>query len=246
MRKDKRSIIEDIKNSTSRGLKWLKEQQPDTVKEMSRSIQVLSIWDESASTLIEKLLSLKKDGFWQTQTPINDTVRAFNALRECGIDQPDVILWILEQQCGDRWNNSEIDTAYALIALGETMVRNEPGCTWLVQNYGERWEHAGTTSLIITALIKQDREKFCAFIKDRASWLMSKRDNRGWNYTSTSNLVIQALMLSGADDSDIRPSIEWLIEKQLENGSWGDITSTSLSLVSLRMYLDKLNSISVE
>ncbi|MDP2766159.1 MAG: hypothetical protein Q8O41_01720 [Candidatus Methanoperedens sp.] len=40
---------------------------------------------------------------------------------------------------------------------------------------------------------------------------------------------------------DIEYSIQWLLEKP-ERDNWGNITTTSLSLISLKMYLDKLNS----
>src|SRR4030067_1299281 len=230
-----------IRLAASRGLAWLQEQEPQTVKDISRSIQALSLWDEPASILIEKLISMKIDGYWETQTPINDTARACIALLGYGKIQVEIIRWILEQQCGDNWNNNEIDTSYALMALGDRRIKNIPGCEWLIRNYGPKWEHAGTTSLIITALIKQDREKYGAFIKERASWLLSKREDSGWTYIATSNLVIQALILAGVEEKDIAPSIKWLLGKQQENGSWKDIISTTLSLISLKMYLDKLN-----
>jgi hypothetical protein len=230
--------------ASSHGLAWLKEQEMQTIKDISRSIQALSLWNEPASYLIGKLISMKKDGYWETETPINDTARACIALSGCEKIQIEIIRWIQEQQRGDNWNNSEIDTAYALMALGERRIKNEPGCEWLVRNYGPKWEHPGTTSLIITALSIQDKEKYRDFIKDRAIWLLSKRENGGWTYTATSNLVIQALILAGAEDKDIAPSIKWLLGKQQENGSWKDIISTTLSLITLKMYLDKLNSIS--
>ncbi len=236
--------VDAIKAASSCGLAWLKEQEPQTVKDISRSIQALSLWVEPASILIGKLISMKKDGYWETQTPINDTTRACIALCGCEKKQIEILHWIQEQQSSDNWNNNEIDTAYALIALGDHKIKNISGCEWLIHNYGPKWEHAGTTSLIITALIKQDGEKYRDFIKERASWLLSKREDSGWTYIATSNLVIQALILAGVEKEDIAPSIKWLLEKQQENGSWKDIISTTLSLISLRMYLDKLNSIS--
>jgi squalene cyclase len=237
-------MVTAIDMAASQGLGWLKEQQPETIKDISRCVQALTLRNEPASFLIEKLLSLKKDGYWETQTPITDTARACIALCKCGKVQPETISWIQEQQRDDNWNNSEIDTAYALMALGECRIKNEKGCNWLVSNYGRKWEHPGTTSLIITALSIQDKEKYRDFIKDRAIWLLSKREDSGWTYIATSNLVIQALILAGAKDKDIAPSIEWLLEKQQENGSWKDIISTTLSLITLKMHLDKLNSIS--
>ncbi len=189
--------------------------------------------------MIELLLSKKKDGFWEAEKPVLDTSRAYSALAGCGILYSDTINWILERQEDGNWNNNEIDTSYALIALGDAGIKNEPGCEWLRRNYGTKWEHAGTTSLIITALLKQNRTKYGEFIKDRSSWLLSKRQSEGWAYIATSNLAIQALML--AEEANIKPSIQWLLKKQ-DNGNWGDITSTSLSLISLKMYLDKLNT----
>ena len=238
-------VVHDaLANAALCGLEWLKEQEQETVKDISRSIQALTLWNESTSPLIEKLLSFKKDGFWETQTPFTDTSRAFIALCKCGKVQPEVIKWIQEQQHDENWDNSEIDTAYALMALGECRIKNEKGCNWLVSNYGKKWEHPGTTSLIITALSIQDKEKYRDFINDRARWLLSKREDGGWTYIATSNLVIQALIISGVEVEDIAPSIKWLIGKQHENGSWKDIISTTLSLITLKMYLDKLNSIS--
>ena len=234
--------IKRIGVAASHGLTWLKEQEPETVKDICRSIQTLSLWDEPASILIGKLISMKKDGYWETETPINDTARACIALYGCRKIQTEIIQWIQKEQKKENWNNSEIDTAYALIALGNCWIKNETGCQWLVSNYRMKWEHPGTTSLIITALSKQDKTRYGDFIADRANWLLSKRENGGWTYIATSNLVIQALILSGIGEQEITPSISWLLGKQEDNGSWKDIISTTLSLISLKMYLDKFNS----
>ncbi|MCX9085399.1 MAG: hypothetical protein OIN87_11455 [Candidatus Methanoperedens sp.] len=235
---DKKRVV----TTSSRGLSWLKEQEPQTVKDISRSIQALSLWDEPASFLIEKLISMKKDGYWETETPVNDTARSCIALSMGGNIQSESMRWLQDQQKDDNWNNNEIDTAYALMALGDGRIKNENGCEWLVRNYGVKWEHPGTTSLIITALEKQDKKKYEDFIKDRAEWLISKRQDGGWTYIATSNLVIQALLISGLDEQEIAPSISWLLGKQEGNGSWKDIISTTLSLISLKMCLDKFNS----
>ncbi|VVB97518.1 Uncharacterised protein [uncultured archaeon] len=236
-------MIQGIDIAAMRGLSWLKKQKPATMKDISRSIQALSLWNEPATQLIELLLSGKKDGFWETEAPLLDTARACSALAGCGAIQSDSLQWILNQQKNDNWSDSEIDTAYALIALGESGVKNEAGCEWLVRNYGEKWEHAGTTSLIITALLKQDGNEYRFFINDRAGWLLSKRLFGGWMHIATSNLVIQALILAGERDieKEIGPSIKWLLEKQNKD-NWGNITASALSLISLGMYLDKLNS----
>jgi hypothetical protein len=228
--------------AASYGLTWLKEQEPQTIKDISRSIQALSLWNEPTSFLIEKLMSMRKDGYWETETPINDTARACIALSGWRKIQTEIIQWIQKEQKNDNWNNSEIDTAYALMALGDRGIKNENGCQWLFHNYGKKWEHPGTTSLIITAFSKQDKTRYGDFIKDRANWLILKRENGGWTYIATSNLVIQALILSGIEEQEIAPSIAWLLGKQDDNGSWKDIISTTLTLISLKMYLDKFNS----
>lgn len=183
---------------------------------------------------------MKKDGFWETDTPVTDTARACSALAGCGVMLQDTVNWILVQQKNGNWNNSEIDTSYALIALGDSGLKNEDGAAWLYRNYSKKWEHAGTTSLIITALLKHDKSKYRDFIKDRVDWILLKREGGGWTHTATSNLAIQALIRSGTNNITITPSIKWLLGRQ-KNGNWGNITSTSLSLISLKMYLDKLN-----
>jgi hypothetical protein len=239
-------IETDIQNASTAGIEWLKKQNLATVKDLSRSIQALSLWKENIAHLIEILLSMKKGAFWETDKTLLDTARACSALAGYGIIQSDAIKWIQEQQEKDNWNNNEIDTSYALIALGDTGIKNEAGCEWLVNNYVEKWEHVGTTSLIITALLKQNESQYRFFINDRSGWILSKRLFGGWTHIATSNLAIQALILAGERDieKEIGPSIKWLLEKQIR-GNWGDITSTSLSLISLKMYLDKLNSDSV-
>ncbi len=225
-----------IYDSASSGIAWLKEQEISEIKDLSRSIQALSLWNEKTLHLMGILLTRKNGAYWETDKPLLDTSRACIALAGCGIIANEQLDWIMEQQHNDSWGNSEIETSYALIALGDAGRINEDGCEWLVGNYGKKWEHIGTTSLIITALIKQNMDKYLDFIKDRADWILSKREEGGWTYAATSNLAIQALILSG--ENDIIPSIRWLLGKQ-ESGNWGDITSTALSLISLRMFLKK-------
>ncbi len=233
-----------IQSAALSGLEWLKRQNPASVKDLSRSIQALSSWNEPVLSLIEKLLNLKKEGFWESETLFTDTARACITLSGCGRIQHDAIEWIKEQQNGDNWNNNEIDTAYALIALGTCFIKNEKGCNWLVRNYGKKWEYPGTTALIITALLKQNGNKYRDFIEESAGWLLSKKEGGGWKHIATSNLVIQALILAGIGQQDLKPSVIWLLERQQSDGCWKDITATSLSLVSLKMYLDRLNNIS--
>lgn len=233
---DENDIYISANKSVSSGIAWLKNQDITEIKDLSRSIQALSLWGEKTVHLMGILLTKKKGEFWETDKPLLDTARACSALVGCGIIADEPVNWILGQQKDGNWGNSEIETSYALIALGDTGIKNESGCEWLVSNYGKKWEHTGTTSLIITALLKQDKEKYLDFIIDRAGWILSKRESGGWTYTATSNLAIQALILAG--EEDIAISIKWLLGRQ-EHGNWGDIPATALSLISLKMYQDR-------
>ena len=231
----------DILDAAHAGNEWLTLQDINSVKDIARTIQVLTLWDEDTSELSSALLSKHKNGYWETGKTLLDTARACSALAGCGIIQSGTISWIQAQQDNGCWNNSEIDTAYALIALGDMGVQNEEGCRWLYDNYCGKWEHVGTTSLIITALFRQDEKRYRDFITERRNWIISKRESGGWVHIATSNLVIQALVLTGWEGvPELASSIEWLLEKQV-NGNWGNINSTALSLISLKMYLDKLN-----
>jgi len=106
------------------------------------------------------------------------------------------------------------------------------------------WEQVGTTSLIISALKKQENltksRYFEEFICERAEWILSKREqDGGWEHISTSNLIIQALLLTGFK-KEVEISINWLIGKVRESGAWGnkedDINATALTLTTLGMY----------
>ena len=222
--------------SASSGISWLKNQDINEIKDLSRSIQALSLWGEKTVHLKGILLTRKKGDFWETDKSLLDTARACSALAGCGVIANEPINWILGQQKDGNWGNSEIETSYALIALADAGIINEPGCEWLVSNYRKKWEHIGTTSLIIIALLKQNKERYMDVILDRAGWILSKRESGGWTYTATSNLAIQAMILAG--EEDIAPSIKWLTGRQ-EHGNWGDITATALSLISLKMYQDR-------
>lgn len=67
-------MIQGIDIAAMRGLDWLKKQKPEAIKDISRSIQALSLWNEPASGLIELLLSGKKDGFWKSRIKITGTI----------------------------------------------------------------------------------------------------------------------------------------------------------------------------
>lgn len=132
------------------------------------------------------------------------------------------------------------------MALADMNSYNKEGCQWLVDNYEDKWEHPGTTALIITALIKQaniqvkEKINFDDFIEQRAEWIISQMENEGaWKTLATSNLVIQSLILAGHKD-DTEGPLRWILSKINSNGSWGkgngDINTTSLTLISVYEY----------
>jgi hypothetical protein len=123
---------------------------------------------------------------------------------------------------------------------------NPEGCQWLIENYGEKWEHPGTTALVITALMKQDRlgntNDYDMFIEEKTRWIISRKEvNNSWKTPATTNLVIQSLMLAGHRD-EVTESVKWILDQMNDNGSWGkengDINTTSLSLITLHEYID--------
>lgn len=130
------------------------------------------------------------------------------------------------------------------IRFADMEVKDREGCRWLYENYGPAWEQVGTTSLIITALQKQDTLaksiEFRDFLRERAEWILSKREpDGGWEHISTSNLAIQALVLAGFKN-EIEDSIRWLLKNVHESGAWGnkedDVNATSLTLITLGLY----------
>lgn len=150
----------------------------------------------------------------------------------------------MPEKNGSSWNEDVYDTAYSLGALADMEVPDREGCNWLYKNYGPAWEQVGTTSLIISALKKQENltksRYFEEFICERAEWILSKREqDGGWEHISTSNLIIQALLLTGFK-KEVEISINWLIGKVRESGAWGnkedDINATALTLTTLGMY----------
>ncbi|AKB13694.1 hypothetical protein SAMN02910340_01587 [Methanosarcina thermophila] len=154
------------------------------------------------------------------------------------------VKWLLARKRKNSWNKDVYDTSYALAALADTGTQDRDGCNWLYEHYCPSWEQVGTTSLLITALKKQDNlaksKDFETFIRERAEWILSKRANDGgWQYISTSNLAIQALLLTGFKD-ELEPSIRWLLKNVHENGSWGnqtdDVNATALTLSTLGLY----------
>ena len=226
---------------------WLLSRNIHGVKELSRAMLACHLWDVK-SDMAPRLIRLKTEGSWNHS--LRDTARAASALAAIGIVYPDVSTWILSEQSDSSWNEEVYDTAYALIALADMGIENMNGCSWLVDNYGPAWEHPGTTALILQALSSQgrlgdkDTYDWNGFIHERARWLLSRRTQEGaWGPIATSNLVMQALLLAGYAAELEREKL-WLFSSMNTNGTWGkgtgDVTATSLSLITLK-YMENRN-----
>jgi squalene cyclase len=225
-----------------KGFEWLSSQKIDSVKELSSTLSAHALWGLPNPYIIRLILEQENNGSWNFS--IRDTARACSALSTEGIVFMSSVKWLLARKRKNSWNRDVYDTSYALAALADTGTQDRNGCNWLYENYCPSWEQVGTTSLLITALKKQDNlaksKDFETFIREKAEWILSKRANDGgWQHISTSNLAIQALLLTGFKD-ELEPSIRWLLKNVHENGSWGnqtdDVNATALTLSTLGLY----------
>jgi hypothetical protein len=225
-------------NIVKKGFEWLSVQQIDSVKELSSTVSAHAFW-KLPNPYITRLILKKEDGSWNSS--IRDTSRACSALSTEGIIFMASVRWLLSRKSTVSWNEDVYDTAYALGALADMETQDKNGCVWLFENYCPAWEQVGTTSLIITALRKQENLSksgdFETFIRERAEWIISqKKQDGGWGHISTSNLAVQALLLAGFK-KEIEDSVHWLLSNNHKNGAWGnkedDINATALSLMTL-------------
>lgn len=223
------------------GFDWLSVQQIQSVKELASTVSAHALWG-LPNPYITRLILKKEGDCWNSS--IRDTARACSALSAEGIIFRAPEKWLLSMKKEGSWNEDVYDTAYSLAALADMEVSDREGCDWLYENYGSAWEQVGTTSLIITALKKQENltesRDFEVFIRERAEWVLSKKGQEGgWEHISTSNLAIQALLLAGFK-KEVEDSIDWLLGKARESGAWGNkedgINATALALTTLGMY----------
>lgn len=228
-------------NIVKNGFSWLSSRQIEPVKELASTVTAHALWGLK-NPYVTRLILKKECDSWDSS--IRDTARACSALSTEGIVFRASEKWLLSRKKGSSWNEDVYDTAYSLGALADMEVPDIEGCNWLYENYGPAWEQAGTTSLIISALKKQEKltgnREFEKFIRERAEWVLSKRgQDGGWEHISTSNLAIQALILAGFK-KELEISIHWLLGKVRESGAWGnkedDINATALTLSTLGMY----------
>jgi len=227
-----------VKNS----FEWLSAQRIQSVKELSSTLSARALWALPNPYITRLILEQDNDGSWNSS--IRDTARACSALSTEGIVFMASARWLLARKSENSWNGDVYDTAYALAALADMGTQDKDGCNWLSENYCPAWEQVGTTSLIITALKKQNNlaktRTFETFIQEKARWILSKRRaDGGWTHISTSNLAIQALLLAGFKE-ELEASVNWLLENVHENGAWGnkndDINATALTLSTLGLY----------
>jgi hypothetical protein len=225
-----------------KGFEWLSAQRIQSVKELSSTLSAHALWALPNPYITRLILEQDNDGSWNSS--IRDTARACSALSTEGIIFMASARWLLVRIKENSWNRDVYDTAYALEALADMGTQDKGGCNWLSENYCPAWEQVGTTSLIITALKKQDNlaktKTFETFIQEKARWILSKKGpDGGWTHISTSNLAIQALLLAGFKD-EVEDSVHWLLENVHENGAWGnkndDINATALTLSTLGLY----------
>ncbi|RXA21253.1 hypothetical protein EQO05_02130 [Methanosarcina sp. MSH10X1] len=225
-----------------KSFEWLSAQQIRSVKELSSTLSAHALWALPNPYITRLIVEQENDGSWNFS--IRDTARACSALSTEGIVFMSAAKWLLAEKSKNSWNRDVYDTAYALGALADTGTQDKSGCNWLYEHYCPAWEQVGTTSLIITALKKQDNlaktRTFEPFIREKAEWILSKRDtDGGWEHISTSNLAIQALLLAGFKEK-LEASIHWLLNNVHESGAWGnkndDINATALTLSTLGLY----------
>lgn len=225
-----------------KSFQWLSAQQIQSVKELSSTLSAHAHWALPNPYITQLILKQEKNGSWNSS--IRDTARACTALSTEGIVFTASERWLLVRKSNNSWNRDVYDTAYALAALADMETQDKNGCNWLYKHYCPAWEQVGTTSLIITALKKQDNlaktKTFETFIQEKAEWILSKRgQDGGWKHISTSNLVIQALLLAGFKE-ELEASIHWLLENVHESGAWGnendDINATALTLSTIGLY----------
>ena len=230
-------------DAVHKSFEWIKSQQPDSAKEFARIISAGSLWNMPNNDDAARLIRMKQGGAWNDS--VRETARACSALADIGIVFNDSKRWLLSQQHDGSWNKNVYDTTYALAALADMGESSEDGCRWLVDNYGADWEHVGTTALVITALWKQDELSGSAvyhnFINERAEWILSQREtNGGWKFISTSNIVMQALMLVGFKD-ELEGDVQWLLGEMNDDGVWGkgdgDVIATALGLITVGMWV---------
>lgn len=226
----------------NKGFEWLSNQQINSVKELSSTVSAHALWRLPDPYVIQLILKKEEAGSWNSS--IRDTARACSALSTEGIIFTAAERWLLARKSKDSWNEDVYDTAYALGALADMEIQDRDGCLWLYEHYCPAWEQVGTTSLIIMALKKQQilskSNDFETFVRERAEWVLSrKKQDGGWEHISTSNLVIQALLLAGFK-KEVEDSVRWLLENIHENGAWGNkednINATALSLATLGLY----------
>lgn len=217
----------------------------DTARACSALADAGIVFRESAKWLLDK----KTGSSWNED--VYDTAYALRALGEMEVSDRAACRWLYENY-GSSWEQVGT-TALIITALQKQVgLKEEEGAgedtNWAEgNNPAERNNPAEVNNPAEGK--KKDKEinegsnkeievkKLRIFIKERANWLLSKRGPEGsWTHISTSNLVIQALLLTGFEE-EAKASIRWLLNEVRESGAWGnkreDVNATALSLITL-------------
>ena len=223
----------DIDTIASNAVSWLKVQDCASFKDITRTVQALALWvDDDSDDIKSDLTHVLQESLFSCLDP-RDMARAVMAAAASGIMLQGIGRAFESTQYEDGSWGDIYDTTYILRALSLLGMQNKRGCQWIVDNYDTKWEHVGTTALIIMALVEQGFE--CPeFIEEKARWVQAQEQSGGgWVHLATSNLAIQALMVVGMD---VSAPVKWLVSKQDESGAWKNISTTALSLITLREY----------
>lgn len=228
---------EKVKSLSDRALDWLGTAPINSIKEASQAARALCIHGRDPGGSLAWLERARSDDNWEEDNPVRNTARACIALQECGVPCRGSVNWLLEMQSvNGSWNNDVYDTCYCLVAMGDADRVSRTGVQWLLDNFSEDWKHPGVIALINSALIHQDPEGTAGITGRNSMWLLAQQTDCHWNYTATSCLVVQSLILDG-HSGNIGRSVDWLLDRldESEDTGW-NISMVSLVLITLKMY----------
>ncbi|MCL7412267.1 MAG: hypothetical protein M8353_01435 [ANME-2 cluster archaeon] len=228
---------EKVKALSDRALDWLGTAPINNIKEASQAARALCIHGRDPGSSLAWLERARSGDHWEEDNPVRNTARACTAFLECGIPCRESLDWLLEiQSVNGSWNNDVYDTCYCLVAMGAAGKANRTGVQWLLDNFSEDWKHPGVIALINSALIRQDPKGTAGITGRNSTWLLGQRTDDHWNYTATSCLVVQSLILDG-HSMNVVGSVDWLLDRldESEDTGW-NISVVSLVLVTLTMY----------
>ncbi|KXS35848.1 MAG: hypothetical protein AWU58_2190 [Methanohalophilus sp. T328-1] len=178
------------KDAARRGLDWLDENQPVTLKEYARSTTASYLWGRGytrTATLIKEI---------HRSQSFREICRGVSALSTMGIYYPAFTHYIKTKQKGGNLEDI-YDRTYALIALADLEVSCPGECQKIIKDFDSTWEHPGTIALIIICLMKQSkltgtdhtdfiRERL-VIVPDAGKWWLEVHSNQQSCYAGTYN-----------------------------------------------------------